>query len=413
MTRIHPTQPARLARAEATPRGGRWLHLCNGLDPQRDGGMVPSILGFAAALARQEPGLTIATPTPSTVAREEVPPGVVLNSPTADVARMVRQARVVHMHGLWQAQTRRGAAAARRYRVPYVIAAHGMADPWAMRQKAWKKRIYTALVEGKNLRHAACLHALTRPEAAAFRELAPGTPVCLVPNGVDLRPFDELPARETLESPHPELRGRFVLLFYGRLHVKKGLDLLAEALGRLAAAHPEIHLVLAGNEDGAGGPFLRRLDELGLATRVTAVGHVAGARAQAVWARADAFVLPSYSEGFSMAILEALACRLPCVFTRTCHFPEAEQAGAAVVVEPTIDGVTAGLDRLLAMRSEERRALGEKGRALVERDYTWDRQASRLAEVYRWLETGGPTPEAVAAAEAHADGVAVDTEIPR
>ncbi len=114
-----------------------------------------------------------------------------------------------------------------------------MAEPWALRHKALKKKVYTALVEGKNLRRASCLHALSRPEVGHLRAIAPRTPVCLVPNGVDLRPFDDLPPRSALEAEFPELAGKFVLLFFGRLHAKKGLDLLAEALGdRRAATTP-------------------------------------------------------------------------------------------------------------------------------------------------------------------------------
>jgi len=118
-----------------------------------------------------------------------VPVGITVRGPETHLEAVVRGAEVVHMHGLWQAHTRRGARAARRAGVPYLIAAHGMAEPWALRQKALKKAIYTALVEGKNLRRAACLHALSRPEIGHLRALAPKAPVCFVPNGVNLAPF--------------------------------------------------------------------------------------------------------------------------------------------------------------------------------------------------------------------------------
>ena len=72
-----------------------------------------------------------------------------------------------------------------------------------------------------------------------MRKIAPWTPICFIPNGVDLAPFDDLPPRQVLEAECPELKGKFVLLFFGRVHVKKGLDLLAEALGRVAPTHPE------------------------------------------------------------------------------------------------------------------------------------------------------------------------------
>ena len=213
--------------------------------------------------------------------------------------------------------------------VPYLMAAHGMAEPWALRQKAFKKRVYTALVEGKNLREAACLHALSRPEVGHLRALAPRTPVCLVPNGVDPRPFDHLPERGELEAEHPELRGKDVALFYGRLHVKKGLDLLAPALGVLAREFPGAAPACSpGVMMGPGGRFGRLVERQGLTGRVTYLGHVSGASARQVWAAADHFVLPSYSEGFSMAVLEAMACRLPVDDHHGCHFPDARDGRA-------------------------------------------------------------------------------------
>ena len=312
-----------------------------------------------------------------------------------DIEGAVRSAPVVHLHGIWQEHTRRGALAARRLGVPYLIAAHGMAEPWALRHKALKKKVYLALVEGKNLRRAACLHALSHPEVGHLRDLAPRTPIALIPNGVDLAPFENLPPGRELEAQYPELVGKFVLLFFGRLHVKKGLDLFARALGSIGRDRPDVHVVLAGNDDGALAGFRSAVASLGMADRVTHVGHVAGEQARRVWGRADAFVLPSYSEGFSMAILEALAARLPVVITTACHFPELHRAGGGIVVEPTADGVLGGLRELLDRSDEDRRAMADRGRRLVEDRYTWDRQAGRLADVYRWVIGGGSAPEAV------------------
>jgi glycosyltransferase involved in cell wall biosynthesis len=381
------------------PAAPTWLHLCNGLDPRRDGGMVPSILGMTGALAGQGGEVRIVTPTPSRLGGTAVPRGVALHGPEADLEAAVRSAAVVHMHGLWQGHTRRGARQAWRSRAPYLIAAHGMAEPWALRHKAWKKRIYLACVERENLRRASCLHALTRPEVGHLRAIAPRTPVCLVPNGVDLAPFESLPARATLEAEFPELAGQLVLLFLGRLHAKKGLDLLARAMAAVRSDHPRLHLLLAGPDDGALAPFLDQVAALGLGAHVTCLGHVAGARALQAWGAADAFILPSYSEGFSMAVLEALAARLPTIITDACHFPELARADGGIVVAPTAEGVARGLRDLLERSPAQRAELGRRGRALVEARYTWDRQAQRLAAVYRWVAGGGPAPEAVEDAE--------------
>jgi glycosyltransferase involved in cell wall biosynthesis len=383
--------------SDLAPRAARsgWLHLCNGLDRVRDGGMVPSILGMTGALCKLRGNVTIVTPTPSRLDALTHEESLTLKGPETDLEEAVRSAQVVHLHGLWQSHTRRGARAARAARIPYLMAAHGMVEPWALRQKRWKKRVYMTLVEAKNLRRASCLHALSRPEIRHLREIAPWTPVCFIPNGVDLAPFDDLPPRTALETECPELAGKFVLLFFGRVHVKKGLDLLAEALGRVAPVYPTLHLLVAGNDDGAWSPFCDRMAELGLARRTTYLGHVTLERARRVWSAADAFILPSYSEGFSMAILEALASRLPALITTACHFPELAAAQGAVVVAPDSNAVTQGLHELLERSNDERARLGQNGRRLVEDHYTWDRQADRLAAVYDWLAGGGAPPEPV------------------
>jgi glycosyltransferase involved in cell wall biosynthesis len=357
--------------------------------------MVPSILGMTGALSRLREDVTIVTPTPSRLEEITLPAGLALKGPEADLADAVRWAEVVHLHGLWQVQTRRGARVARAGRVPYVITAHGMAEPWALRHKYWKKRIYLALVEARNLRRASCLHALSRPEIGHLRTIAPWTPVAFIPNGVELEFAANLPQQSILEAECPELRGKFVLLFFSRLHVKKGLDLLAEALGPIMPGRTDLHLLLAGKDDGAWASFRDRMVHRGLGGRMTYLGHVSGERARQVWAAADAFVLPSYSEGFSMAILEALACRIPSLITTACHFPELAVADGAVVVPPDAAAVTQGLRDLLERTPQERAALGLRGRRLVERDYTWDRQAQRLAAVYRWLSGGGTPPDVV------------------
>ncbi len=141
--------------------------------------------------------------------------------------------------------------------------------------------------------------------------------------------------------------------------------------------------------------FHAAVSESGLTERVTYLGHVAGEAARRVWGAADAFILPSYSEGFSMAILEALAARLPVIATTACHFPDLAGSEAAIVVEPNEPGILSGLRALHDRSNSDRQAMALRGRQLVEDRYTWERQGRLLAEVYRWLAGGGEAPESV------------------
>ena len=132
---------------------------------------------------------------------------------------------------------------------------------------------------------------------------------------------------------------------------------------------------------------------LGIARRVHFVGKAEGERKYALFGHSEIFVLSSFSEAFSMAILEAMAARLPVLLTPGCNFPEAVEAGAAVSVEPNEVSTAAGVNKLLSMSDEARREMGERGRALVERDYTWDRIAGKMLETYEYILGRKPRPD--------------------
>jgi glycosyltransferase involved in cell wall biosynthesis len=359
--------------------------------------MVPSILGMTGALARQkECPVNIVTTSPSRSDLFQLPASIGLYGPETDFRKAIQNAGAVHMHGLWQKQTRVGCRVALQNGVPYVIAAHGMAEPWAMKQKALKKKIYMQLVEGRLLRNASCLHALTMPESQFLRQLTPRTPIAWIPNGVDAEPLRNLPERKMVEARYPQVRGKFTLLFLSRLHVKKGLDLLAEALKQSWGARDDWHMLLAGTEDGAGDAFVNQMQQLGLGTNVTRVGHVAGEQAREMWALADAFILPSRSEGFSMAVLESLAAGVPSIITTACHFPELATEQGGLVCEPDIHEIAQALNQIKTeMSSSDRENMARRGRELVERNYTWDSQARKLMSLYRWIQGGGPRPDFV------------------
>ena len=172
--------------------------------------------------------------------------------------------------------------------------------------------------------------------------------------------------------------------------------MLADSLARTWGKKDDWHLLLAGTEDGAGSAFEDQMKSLGLASHVTRVGHVSGETAKMMWSAADAFVLPSRSEGFSMAVLESLAARVPTIITTACHFPELSNAQGGIVCEPNVDAISKSLDLIKSgMNLKDRQNMAEAGRKLVEQNYTWLAQAERLMELYKWVQQGGVRPEFV------------------
>lgn len=307
------------------------------------------------------------------------------------VDSVVRDMDIVHCQSLWASTSRYACAAAQRRSIPYVISPHGSCNAAAMAKKAWKKRLAMWAYQREDFERSACVHALTAAELDACRRAGIRVPIALIPNGVDLN--DSEPAdREGFESRFPQFRDRRLCLSMSRLHPVKGLAPLIEAWASLRHRYEDWHLVLAGPDSGEGDALRRLVEQLKLEQDVTFTGNLTGSLKKAALECASALVLPSFSEGFSMAVLEAMANRLPVLMTRACHFSEAAEVGAAIEVETGKAGVTEGLERLLEMTPDALAAMGRTGRDLVERKYTWEAVCSSVLELYGWVLHGGEPP---------------------
>jgi poly(glycerol-phosphate) alpha-glucosyltransferase len=308
----------------------------------------------------------------------------------------VQKDSVIHAHGLWMYPGRLARKLSETVGAIQIISPHGMLEPWALQNSWWKKRLAARAFENQNLRTASCLHALCRPEADNIRRYGLNNPIAVIPNGVDLTSFANLPPRAALESRFSALKDRRWMLFLSRLHPKKGLPHLLKAWSQIASQFPDWLLVVAGPGELNHEVELKQLAaDSGLASCVCFTGALHGVEKLAALGGAELFLLPSFSEGFSMAVLEAAAAGLPVMLTPQCNFPELAKAGGAVEVSPDAAGCEAGLRELLALPDSERHAMGQRGRALVGRSYTWSRNADQMLGVHRWLIEGGSPPPCV------------------
>jgi len=315
---------------------------------------------------------------------------------------LVQQARadIVHCHGLWMYTSLVGRRN-RGVRSPEVISPHGMLDAWALRNSRWKKQIAQLFFENVHLRGAACLHALGAQELAAIRAMGLRNPVCVIPNGIAL-PAHDADSLGDFKGVFGVARPQRVLLHLGRIHPKKGLTNLLEAWAlvrkkRLPGAE-EWTLAIAGWDAPASNyqaELRLQASELGLADSIVFPGPLFGPEKTAALGRADAFVLPSFSEGMPMTVLEAWAHRLPVIMTPQCNLPEGFQVEAALRVDPTITSLTDGLARMFSMSDTDRQRMGGAGRRLVEQRFSWDRAAEQLSSIYRWLLGGGDHPACI------------------
>jgi glycosyltransferase involved in cell wall biosynthesis len=391
------------------------------------GGISLAVLELSGALMRHGNRVEVAGMAdggkplgwPAGLAGREYPaqPGFPLTrSDALQAAIAASGAGLFHTHGLWSFPSVAVPSVARRQRMPWVVSPHGMLDAWALHHSRWKKRVASILFERRHLAGSACLHALCAAECNAIRAHGLKNPVAVIPNGV------ALPGSA---RPRSARAGRKVLLFLGRLHPKKGLLGLLEAWAGVHGRGGDWQLVIAGWDQGGHEMELKKCcDDLSLpwtngggvdslmgleearsgAASVVFAGPVFGQIKQTVLEQADAFILPSFSEGLPISVLEAWAYGLPVLMTPECNLPEGVPAGAALEIGAggaragTRDRVAAirqSLELLMEMSPEERHAMGAAGRRLVENRFSWPQVARQMTEVYQWVAGGGPKPDTV------------------
>ena len=302
------------------------------------------------------------------------------------------RARVVHIHGIWSEHCAAAGWAARRSKRPYIVSVHGMLSDWALSVKGFRKRAYMTLVELHNLNRSACVHALTPAEAIQCRRQGISVPICVLPNG--FAPPERL-SRTLLDERFPLLQDKRIALFLGRLLPTKGVDLLVKAWPAVVSKYPDAHLVIAGPDPENNVAHLNRLiEELRVAESVSLVGILDEPAKFAALAASTLFVLPSISEGFSTAVIEALGCGVPVIVTKGCHVPEVALSGAGVVIERDEHELRDALLETFSLSSQELAARGARGKKLVADRNSFETLGRQWTEVYKWL-LGGNRPDSV------------------
>lgn len=294
---------------------------------------------------------------------------------------LVPSVDLVHTHLPFVYPTYAAAHAAFHHGKPLFYHQRGVFDPERLKFRSLKKALYLRLVEVPILRRAEMLIALTETERSSYMRLGVKTPIRVIPNGIDADPYSRPPDPSDLASLGIRPAHRLVL-FMGRLHPIKGADRLLAAFVRIAQRYPDAVLVLAGpDEFGIEQAFRAGAEAAGLGERVVFPGMVSGPLKYSLLARADLFCLPSDAEGFSMAVLEALASGTAVLLTPGCHFPEVERSGAGKIVANNVPALATALDELLAAPAALA-GMGARGQQLVAERFTWTRITDAVVEAY-------------------------------
>jgi glycosyltransferase involved in cell wall biosynthesis len=273
-----------------------------------------------------------------------------------------------------------------------------MLDPWFKRTyplKHLKKWIYWPWAEYRVLRDAQAVLFTSEEERLLARDSfwLYRANEYVIAYGTTTPPNDAARLRELFLAANPQLRGRRVLLFLSRIHVKKGCDLLVRALAGFAAAEPALHLVVAGPDQTGWIEKLQQLaNRLGVADRITWPGMLRGDLKWGAFYSAEAFILPSHQENFGIAVAEALGCGLPVLISDKVNiWREVQSHGAGIIADDTEEGTLTLLQKWLSLTPGQRRTMGRNARALFDERFTVDAMATGLLDVV----AGRSVPDAV------------------
>jgi glycosyltransferase involved in cell wall biosynthesis len=301
---------------------------------------------------------------------------------------------IVHVHAIYLYPSLVACAACRRVKIPYVLSPYGNLDPVTHLHNRLIKQIYLAAFERKDLNGAAAIHFMSRGEQQLAKGFATPARSEVINLGLTPEKFASLPKKGTFRTRHPELASKRLIMYLGRISYSKGLDLLAKAFGLLAQRHPDAHLLLVGpDHEGYGKSVRRILREHGVDQRATFTGMVTEQEKLSALVDADVFVLPSYTEGFGLAMLEAMACGAPVVLSDQASLArELAAAQAVLTTELRPEAIAQAVERVLTDDAEGVR-LARNGRDIIAKRFTWPVLTGKFLDLYQ---------ECIAGAEAKA-----------
>lgn len=295
---------------------------------------------------------------------------------------------IVHTNAIFSYPVLAAHWACQFHKVPYVATPHGMMESWALSYKAWKKSFYFKFLEKPALEVANAMQMTASAESINIKSLGLKTPLFCVSNGIHREDFASLPTPEIFYNQFPETRNKILIIFLGRIDPKKGLDLLAPAFAKVYQKFDNLHLIVAGPDNTGFLPTVQGyFHKAGCSHAVTFTGMLTGEMKYAALAAANIYVAPSYSEGFSMSVLEGMAAGLPCVITTGCNFPEAATANAAIIVDINADSISDALMQLVE-NDQEAKEMGDRAKEFILDNYTWDHIASKMISVYENIIQG-------------------------
>lgn len=292
---------------------------------------------------------------------------------------------VVHDHGVWLATNHAVVCKAKQQGWPVVVSPRGMLASWSFKNHRWKKALAWRLYQKRDLRKIQVFHATSAGEANDVRSLGFRQPIAVIPNGVNVPDnYKRIPNGGMQRNA----------LFMSRIHPKKGLINLVRAWAQIRPVGWT--LIIAGpDENGHQAEIKREVQANDLTEAVTFAGPIKDVEKWSIYRRADIFILPTFSENFGVVVAEALASGLPVVTTKAAPWQEIETYGCGWWIDAGVESLAKAIKEGTELPDEVRLAMGRRGRALIEREYTWAPVAEQMRAVYEWMLGCGTKPTCV------------------
>jgi glycosyltransferase involved in cell wall biosynthesis len=293
---------------------------------------------------------------------------------------------VIHNHGMWQMNAVYPGWAAKARKAKFVVSPRGAFSTWAMSHGSRFKRIFWPLIQRPALVQASCFHATAESEYEDIRRLGFKQPVAIIPNGIDVPEFAQKKSRDFR-----------TLLFLGRVHPKKGVDVLLNAWSSVMDRFPDWRLLVVGADTGYGKQdgYLEQMKVLAAKLKLKRLEFIGPLYGEAKWSayrEADLFILPTHSENFGMTVAESLAAGTPAIVTKGAPWHGLETHRSGWWIDFGVDPLVACLREAMAQSPDELARRGINGREWMIREFSWQTVGNRMDQTYHWLNEGGEVP---------------------
>lgn len=309
--------------------------------------------------------------------------GLMLYSPTmkAWLNNEIRNFDIVHMHNFRNYQNIIVYHYAKKYKIPYVIQVHGSIPLFLQKKRI--KMIYDMAFGNKILTNSSRCLALSEVEFNQYKAMGVHEKnIDIIPNGIDLSKYGNLPIRGEFRNKYGLSSNDIMILYLGRLHKLKGIDLLVEAFADLVKVLDNVRLVIVGPDSGFLSVLKAQIEDLKLSDVVLLTGPLYESEKLAAYVDADLYVLPSVYEAFPVTVLEAFACGVPVVVTDRCGISDIIGSNGGYVIGYNKNQLCDAITKIISDNELQKR-LKECGKKLVENEFSSAYVIHKLERIYQ------------------------------